>query len=171
MEDKSDHERTTKGVIKLGKDLTKEELDLINFHRQKAFGHDDPYTPSPENKDWNNVFVLVKDDLGELLSFGRLHSIELRLSSGEMREVYCFASVVSTKQKMGYGKLVMDEIKKYVEETGITVIGFCETDLIPFYRKCGYQVLSPEDNQFVYVDEKGDIIPGIVPGEVIYYSG
>ncbi len=170
MESKNNPEKVTISMIKAGKSLTMQELDQINFHRQRVFETDDPYSPSEENMDWENLFILVKDQSEELLSFGRLHSIELDTSVG-VREVYCVTSVVSVEPGKGYGKLVMDEIRSYVEETGITVLGFCETALLDFYSKCGYEVLRGEDNQFIYEDKQGKLPLGVVPGEVIYFEG
>lgn len=170
METKNTSEPVTRAVIKTGKDLSQKELEAINHHRQSVFGTNDPYVPMPDNKDWSNRFILIKNCSDELLSFGRIHPIKLSHVDGTYT-VNCFTGVVSTRPGQGYGKLVIDEMKKIADASGKTVIGFCETDLLPFYRKCGYEVLSPEDNQFVYVDERGVIIPKIVPGEVIYYPG
>src|SRR5687767_5114703 len=147
MESKNDQENKAISTTKFGRELSDDEIKEINFHRQRVFHSNDPISPSPENKDWNNLFFLMKNHSGELLSFGRLHSLKLSLSNEDL-EVLCFSMVVSTKKGQGYGRLIMDSIKRYGQEQGRTIIGFCETDLLPFYRKCNWKILKPKDNHF-----------------------
>lgn len=122
------------------------------------------------DNDGNQLIILVQSQAGETLAFGKMHPLSLHLNNGDI-EVTCFSEITANVPRQGYGKLVMNEIKRHVETTGQTAIGFCATDLLPFYRACGCRVLQPEDNHFVYVDENNQIVPNLVPGEVVYYSG
>lgn len=123
-----------------------------------------------ESEDGVNHLILIQNQAGMIMASGRLHPLTLHLLPRKL-EVTCFSAITAKVPGQGYGKLVMNEIKRHVEETGQTAIGFCASDLLPFYRACNCQILQPEDNNFVYVDGNGQIIPNIVPGEVVYYSG
>ncbi len=157
-------------TIKPGKLLTKQELKEINSHRQRVFQSDDPISINYNSQDRTNLFILVKDNTGHLLSFAKVHPLNLHFA-GQIHPVHGFSTIVSTQTGKGYGKLAIEGIKKLVRQTNRTAIGFCETALLPFYRNCGLEILTPQDNQFVYVNALGKIIPGIVPGEVIYIRG
>jgi hypothetical protein len=59
-------------------------------------------------------------------------------------------------------------MQEYAKERDILLLGFCETPLIPFYRHCEFSILESSDNQFVYTNHEGEIIPNIFPGEIFY---
>lgn len=48
-------------------------------------------------------------------------------------------AVVSEKQKMGYGKMLIDYVFRYYKNLKIMYVGTGDSNLtIPFYKKCGF---------------------------------
>lgn len=156
--------------IKTGGKLTTGELTQINGHRVIEFQSKELIDPAKVQKDAEDLFFLLKEKGNKLLAFGRLENLEIYFQ-GKPYQVFCVSTVVATEKGRGYGSMILEEIKKFSIEKGKTLLGFCETSLLPFYRKCGFYILSPEDNKFVYAKENGEIIPDFVPGEVFYIDG
>lgn len=157
---------------KKGGDLSREELSVINLGRRSKLGSKYDLDPRPGDDDFEADFFLLKDDFDRILAFAKLEEIEI-LFSGRYYPIMKFSMLVSPDGGKGYGKKVMREVEKYVETQDKTALGFCETTLVPFYKKCGFEVLSFVDNQFYYLDKEGKPIAdsNIVPGEVIVIRG
>lgn len=155
--------------VKQGLDLTKEELKLINLYREREFGSNAKINPHTNAKEGASLFFMLKDQTNEILAFGKVEELSINFQNADYG-VLCFSTVVSTQKGRGYGRLLVEELKKFASAKGKTLIGFCETQLLPFYRKCGLKILSVDENNFVYVDSQGNIIPNIVPGEVVYFN-
>lgn len=156
--------------MKIGQELSPSDLAQINSYRVQEFQSKSAIDPSKDAKDAVDIFFLLEEDDHNLLAFGRLGNLEIYFN-GEQSSVLCVSTVVATEKNHGYGSKLLEEIKRFAKEKDKTLLGFCETPLLPFYRKCGFQILTPEDNKFVYADEKGEIIPDVVPGEVFYVDG
>lgn len=156
--------------VKTGEELSPWELTQINRYRIWEFQSKTMIDPSKVKKDAEDLFFLLKEKGNKLLAFGRLENLEMYFR-GKPYQVFCVSTVVATEKGRGYGSIILEEIKKFSMKKGKTLLGFCETSLLPFYRKCGFYILSPEDNKFVYAKENGEIIPDFVPGEVFYIDG
>ena len=158
--------------IKRGKELSGDELLVINEGRQREFASKDPIKPVPSNVNWEAVFFLVKADMDQVLAFGKLHAIEV-IFQGVTYPVWCISTLVSLDKGKGYGRRILKEMENYLRTQEETALGFCETELLSFYQKCGVEFLTKEDNQFFYVTKNGKQIndPNIVPGEVIFIWG
>jgi len=87
--------------------------------------------------------------------------------------VYCVSTLISLETGKGFGCKVLAEIRNYLSSQKKTAFLFCETELLPFYRKCGLEILAKGDNQFYYVEKNGKTItdPNVIPGEVIVVRG
>lgn len=157
---------------KKGKDLTQEELASINLGRRMMLGSKYDIDPKPGDDDFQADFFLLRDEAGKIAAFGKIEEIEV-VHGGNHYPVLKFSTLVSFDKGRGHGKMVMAEIERYVKTQDKTAFGFCETSLIPFYKKCGLEVLSPKDNRFYYLDADGKPIVNhnIVPGEVIVVRG
>jgi len=157
---------------KKGKDLADDELAAINSGRRLNLDSKYDIKPLSGDDDFEADFFLLKDDLGKLLAFAKVEEIDVDWQ-GKSHTVLKFSMLVSLDKGKGYGKAVMAEIKRFVDSQEKTALGFCETELIPFYRKCGLEVLSNADNQFYYLEADGQPIANanIVPGEVIVIRG
>ena len=87
--------------------------------------------------------------------------------------VYCVSTLISLETGKGFGCKVLAEIRNYLSSQKKTAFLFCETELLPFYRKCGLEILAKGDNQFYFIEKNGRPIvdPNIVPGEVVFIRG
>jgi N-acetylglutamate synthase-like GNAT family acetyltransferase len=149
--------------------LSTNDLAEINTFRSQEFGVEIPINSISSNEDQDSFYFLLKDG-NDMLAFAMVSELPLKFRN-ESVSVLCVSTMIATQKGKRYGTRVLAEIQKYAKEKGRTLLGFCETDLIPYYQKSGFSILSNEDNQFVYIDEKGKIIPKIVPGEVFYRDG
>lgn len=156
-------------IVSSGK-LSVRDLAQINTFRSEEFGIASSSDLSCYNEGKTSLFFLLKDDGGKLLAFALLEDLLLRFQK-ELPSVLCVSTVIATQKGKKFGVHILSEVQKFAKEKGKTLLGFCETDMIPYYRKCGFTILSNEDNQFMYCDEKGNHIPNIVPGEVFYLDG
>lgn len=161
-----------KTEIKNGKALSAEELLTINSGQRREFGLVDTVEPFSEPINPEALFVIVKNDFGQILAFGKLHEIGLVFHSLTY-PILCISTLVSLDKGKGYGRILMKEIVSYLNKQRKTAVGFCETKLLPFYEKCGVEFLANDDNHFFYLLKNGETItdPKIVPGEVIFVRG
>jgi hypothetical protein len=157
--------------VVLGKDLSSEQLKIINQYRKTEFGSPTAIEVNPQSENWEKPYFLAY--AGEqLAAFGRLHDVEVRLQQQTYRTLG-IATVVATKKGAGFGKLLMEKMKEYIEASGKTAIGFCGPDVSAFYEKCGFSIIKGGVQRVVYM-ESGKHVP--VPaeranGDVIYLSG
>lgn len=158
-------------ITKLGKELTEDELAIINVARKEVFGSEDLIDPAPGSLNWEAVFFILRDDANKIVAFVKLHLIKV-VFQGITYPVFCISTLVSLVQGKGYGCQMLDEIKTYLAKQEKTALLFCETKLLPFYQKCGIEILPKEKNQFYYIVKNGKPVgPNIVPGEVIFVRG
>lgn len=144
--------------IKKGKELTKKQLDTINFFRKKEFGSKKPIAPSQDNEDWNKEYFMLCDENENLLAFGRLHEIEVEVT-GKKHNILGIATIISALKGKGYGKILMLGMKEYILGTGKTAIGFCNSSISEFYKKAGYTILPSSGERFLYRDSYNNLIP------------
>lgn len=158
--------------IKAGKDLTPNELEVINLGRKTAFGSEDLIEPRPENVDWLASFFILNDESKKILVFAKLHQIKV-VFQDVTYPTLCISTLVSLDRGKGYGCSLLQDVRRYLGEQNQTAFAFCESELIPFYKKCGFEVLAREENKFYYLQKNGRIIsnPNIVPGEVVVVRG
>lgn len=156
-------------IVKSGRDLTDKELGIVNKYRKIEFNSKNSIDPQLGNEDWENNYFLVKDDQESVLAFGviRVTEIEFRRKIYPVLE---FISVVSIVKRRGYGSLVMEEMKKYSSKEGKTLIGFCISDLVPFYLKTGFETTMGSKDRFCFKKDKWSF-PGETPGEAVYVRG
>lgn len=155
---------------KRGRELTREELQTINLARKREFGSRYQLQPALDNREGDSIFFLLKNELDKTLAVGKIQDIKITFKN-RVCLIPCFSTVIALQKHLGYGRLIMNAIKMYGEKQEKTIVGFCETSILPFYQQCDWEVLSPEDNRFLYVDINGNVIPNIVPGEVIFTRG
>lgn len=155
-------------TVKKGRELNQEEWGVINRLRRVEFGAVEDLTPDESEEEENWLFL--KATTGEVLAIGRLSELRVRFEDKE-EELLFFSTVIASKKGKGYGRRMMEAIKERGQREGRTVIGFCETDLLPFYEAVGFEIVKAKDNRFVYIDAAGKELKKIVPGEVIYSPG
>jgi GNAT superfamily N-acetyltransferase len=137
-------------AVVLGRDLSEAEIRLINRCREQEFHSERQIKPAPDNDDWLKPYFLVRD-FGEVVAFGRLHTIRVEFRE-ELYEILGVASIVAISKGKGYGRDLMRGIVKYVRESGKSAVGFCEPNVSVFYEKCGFTLLRRGSRRFVFVE-------------------
>ena len=151
-----------------GKDLSSEDLQIINAGRKQEFNSQTPIAPVPTDENWDKPYFLVRDG-NELVAFGRLHEVNVQFQN-ERHSVLGIATIVAIKKGEGYGKKLMEKMREYIESTGKTAIGFCGSSVSGFYEKSGYGILKGGVKRVVYQDDSGRL-PSAVGEDVIYIEG
>ncbi len=132
-----------------GRDLSVEDLNIINTQRSLEFDAELQIRPEPENEDWNKPYFLVRHT-GKLVAFGRLHSIQVEFQ-GVASTILGIATIIAVQKGEGYGKMLMGRMKEYIQEKGMTAIGFCKPTVAGFYEKCGYSILPKGARRFTFL--------------------
>lgn len=157
--------RRVKGV-----DLTLGELDIINQNRVLEFGAKKMLDPKTNVKDAEDFFYLIEEG-GEIKAFVRLGKEKFRYL-GEDFEMWSFSTLVAIEKKKGYGRELLNELRKFSVDNGVSIVGFCLADLKEYYLKNDWGILNSEDNQYYYIDGAGKQVPReYAPGEVVYLNG
>ncbi len=156
--------------VKIGLDLSEAELSIINEARKREFGSKDDIFPKEGNDEEKCQFLFLKKENGEVIAFGRVDVMPIK-NRDETYDVLCLSTVIALPKGVGYGSQLMEKVKEMVAKTGKTMIGFCETKNLLFYKKCGFEIVDPKENQFVFTDSNGVVLLDIYPGEVFYLDG
>lgn len=161
--------RDIKVDFQSGVTLIRCDLDIINQKRKDVFGATDLIDPRLNDNDRVNIYVFLRNGKGDVLAFVILRKTQV---------VFCavnylileFVSLVSVVEKQGYGLALLGELKKYAADEKSTLIGFCTSELLPFYQKCGFDTFESDSSRFVFeADERS--FPGETPGEAIFVGG
>jgi len=146
----------TSVIQKLGKELTKKELEVINVYRKKEFDSKSLIDPKATNEEWNKIYFLVKGGkANKLLSFACFHNVTISYKD-EKYDVLGIARVVSVEKSKGYGRTLMDEMRRYMIENNKMGVGFCNSNTSEFYKKSGFFVAKSAENRFVFKDDRKD---------------
>jgi predicted GNAT family N-acyltransferase len=161
----------TKVEIKEGRELTENELRLINDARKREFNSQSLVDPKPDNEHWTKMFFLLKNEDNSLLAFARLHDTEIEFMKERYR-VLGLATLVAIEKGQGYGKQLVTYMKKYIEDSAITGVGFCNKKLTDYYRNIGFGVIEDGTNKTLYKDTKGNLHnDNWGGGDIIYIEG
>lgn len=155
--------------IVIGSEVTKNDLDTINLLRKREFNSDIPIVPKPDNEDWTNKFFFAKDPTGKILVFAIL-----RITNVEFRQknypVFEFISLMAVEKRKGCGALLLNKIREYAKLQGRTLLGFCTSELIPFYFKVGLEIMAGEIDRFSFHKDQWSF-PDETPGAAVFVSG
>ncbi|HCA08408.1 hypothetical protein [Chryseobacterium sp.] len=103
----------------------------------------------------DSEFHLLLGSEGEILSVIRLNfDFALEISGKQ----YSFAEavgLVSAQEKKGYGSQLVRSFTENVIQRNLETIGFCFTDLRPFYLLCEIEVLEDKAKAILENDETG----------------
>src|SRR3989344_6616864 len=152
-----------------GSDLTQNDLDSINLLRKREFNADIPISPKPDNESWTDKFFFAKNPIGSILAFGILRVTRVDFHQ-KTYFVFEFNALIATAKRKGYGALLLNKIKEYAKLQERTLLGFCTSELIPFYLRAGLETIIAETNRFAFYQDRQSF-PGETPGEAVFVSG
>jgi len=156
--------------VLIGKELSVGDLETINHYRVLEFSSKNPVDPKSGNDAWTEPFFLVQVDR-ELVSFGTLHFLKLDFK-GHSYDVLGVATIISVKKGQGYGSVLMNHIKAYIQGSRLTAIGFCDPGVSEFYMKCGLSIIKSGIKHFEFHDAYGKLIAAEHPDDdVLYVEG
>lgn len=135
-------------VIKLGKELTQQEIDQIN--QAKAREWNEP--PMGEEQREISLFFLLKDSRDNILAQGQLISIPRVVFNHNHYDIYGIGGIIANQKGQGYGKQLMLSIREFLKKEGKAGIGFTGLNIIGFYQKCGFTADFTSLKRFVHVD-------------------
>jgi predicted GNAT family N-acyltransferase len=160
-----------KFIIKKGKELTDEELNVLNEWRVKEFHSKNLIKPVIGDDNWEKIYFLLLDKNNKALAFCRIHEVNIEFMDKEYR-ILGLATLISTIRGKGYGKRLASEMIKYVQDSGKTGIGFCNKILTDYYRGIGFGIIEEGAQRFVYKNEKGKLLTNPWRGgDVIFIAG
>jgi hypothetical protein len=153
----------------LGKDISKDDLYVINKWRIAEFNSETFISPLPDNSDWEKPYFFVKNN-DILMSFGRLHTIYVHFHRSELYSILGISTVISIEKGKGYEKMIMTKMREYIKERNMTAIGFCNPSNSIFYEKCKYSIIKNGVRRFTFLNEDEKELPS-KPGDIIYFEG
>ena len=152
-----------------GKNLSNGKAKEIDKIFQKEFPGNEPVNPKRPKLFSNDIFFIVEDSKNKILSVGRLKPIKIKFL-GITYKIQRIADVVSVMKRKGYGKIVMTAMRKYLDKTNQTGIGFCRRTNSIFYKKCGFIIAKKLAKRFLYKNPKGQLIKNKGDDDVIYFD-
>lgn len=147
-----------------GSKLTQTDLETINFLRKKVFNSKEPIAPNSSSQ-----YFIAKDLSGNILSFAILRptSIEFRQKTYSIFE---FVSLVAAEKGKGYGSFLLNNLITYSKSKGKTLLGFCLSELAPFYLKNNLEIFPTGPDRFSFKVDQWSF-PGETPGFAIFAPG
>jgi len=138
-----------------GKNLPQKIFYWINKKRIEEYGSKVNLFDKKPHKD--SIFFFVKDD-DKIVSFGFLRKVTINYL-GKKYKVKGIGGILSVEKGKGYGKILIQEIIKYLKKSGKTGLGFCGNDKIKFYEKAGLNTKKNLNKRFVMKNPKtGELI-------------
>lgn len=147
-------------IQKLGLDLSTSELATINAWRVKEFNSDVIWGPQTIDAFAKSKIFMIKsagDD--QILAFARLNPISIWMEAKEYK-IWALGAVIAIQKKQGFGKLLLEDIKNFIDQQDKVLVGFCNRQISAFYQKCGMLVLSNGADRSRYSDDQGQLIKG-----------
>jgi hypothetical protein len=154
----------TKVFIMPGKELTRNDLAIINESRVRELNSRTLINPQPENEDWEKLYFLAKNE-DQLLAFGRIHGVMVNFL-GKDYPILGTASLVAVVKGRGYGGLIASAMSEYIRQTRQTSIGFNSKSLSSLYKKHGRDILVNGMTRFLHLEP-----PKFPGGDANYISG
>lgn len=143
-----------KVLIKSGRELTNLEIDQINLSKQREF------KAVPLNNDQlkTHTFFLLEDEDGNVLSQGQLLPINGVKFNDQSFDIFGIGGIIANQKGRGFGRIIMEEIKKYLINNKKTGVGFTRLDVEEFYRKSGFETSVDLAKRFIYLEDGKEII-------------
>ena len=135
--------------VKLNKDLSDKDKDLINKNRIKEFGNNERKDFDIDYEPETKWFFLK--DKGKVVAFTGLRPIVITYL-GNRYEICGICSFISMIKGKGYGRELVSRIIEYSKRTEKTLLGF--TGKTEFFGKAGLETKKEFIKRFVYVSPK-----------------
>ena len=145
-------------------------LAFIKTEWPFVFSGEDQFLTEPCPPDQDPVhFVAAEGD--SLIGYASIFRLDLS-HAGKRYEIYAFGNMFTFPpyRKQGYGKRILEMATNFIRNSDVDAgILFCESNVVPFYRACGWQtagtpvrVGTPDDYEqhdhiltmILYVSEK-----------------
>ena len=141
-----------------------EEFDAVENAKTREWG------PPPPDKKYDEVYVsvLLKDENHEILAQAELIPIDDVVFNDETFSIIGISGVTTNKRGKGYGRKLLEVVKKYLVEGKKTGVGF--TSVPGFYEKCGLSLDRDALKRFVHISN-GEKITNTTDEYVVFYDG
>jgi hypothetical protein len=154
--------------IKANEELSKGEQDLMNTSKSKEYGS--RYQRKDFKKDYpNSIFFFVKDD-DKIVAFGAFRKLTLEFR-GKKYKILGICNILTIKRGVGYGRILIAAMIKYLKKTGKTGLGFCHPTRTMFYRKAGLGIRREFIRRVVYKNPTTGKLEPEHHADGVYYEG
>lgn len=141
---------TFKIIEIIGKNLNQDLIKFMVDQRIKEYGEN---TKDFEHNEQESTFFFLNDG-NEIKAFGMLKPVVIYVDSKEY-QIMGMANVISVEKSKGYGSILMDHVKKYLEKNRFACIGNTHRVNFDFYTKCGFTFIPGLVERFIYFDKNG----------------
>lgn len=143
------NEKTLSVQIINGHDVSQQETRRIMQIWENAFGKGEIIDKNKKLEfQKEEVLFITRKKNKEILSVGSLKAVDI-IFSNKHYSIKGIGGVVSTIERKGYGKIVMQEIRKYLKQKNLMGIGFCTRKNNPFYKKCNFIIEKNLTSNFI----------------------
>jgi GNAT superfamily N-acetyltransferase len=134
----------------IGKDLSQELINFMVDARIREYGEN---TKDFENNERDSVFFFLKEE-SIIKAFGMLKPVTIYANLKEY-QIMGMANVIAVEKSKGYGTILMEHVKKYLDNNRFVCISNTHKDNFEFYTKCGFTFIPGLVERFVYIDKEG----------------
>lgn len=136
-----------------GRSLPRSYIERMEKQRIQEYGEN---TKDFEKNEQDSFFIFLwKHDV--LKAFGMLKPLQLTYLE-QVYDIRGICNIIAIDKGQGYGKLLMKEIRSFLQSQNLIGLGFCDPENTAFYRKCDYTVVEHISARFRYshAQETGD---------------
>lgn len=134
----------------LGKHLRKERIDFMVHQRIREYGEN---TKDFDKNERESLFFFLTEG-EEIHAFGMLKPVTLYYGSQEY-PIMGLGNVMAIEKSQGYGTILMNHIRTYLEKHRYIGLGNTHKDNFTFYTKCGFTVIPGFVERFVHIEKDG----------------
>lgn len=134
----------------LGKDLSKEHIDVMIHQRIREYGEN---TKDFEHHERESLFFFLQED-EEIKAFGMLKPVNI-FYGVETYPIMGIGNVMTLEKSQGYGTMLMHHIQTYLDNKRAICLGNTHKDNFTFYQKCGFKLIPGVVERFVYLEKDG----------------
>jgi GNAT superfamily N-acetyltransferase len=133
-----------------GKHLSQESVALMVNARIQEYGEN---TKDFEKNEQDSTFFFLKEG-SDTKAFGMLKPVTIYYD-GKAYPIMGMGNVIALEKSKGYGSILMEHIRRYLDENKKVCMGNTHKDNFAFYEKCGFPFTPGLVDRFVHVDADG----------------